>query len=564
MSWTTPWKRYAVTSLVLVLIPLPLTLVMRAGIYGLAGATAAILGCGGFAVLYWWPLGALHLSLQGSRWARWSIAYLVSIPLFFLALWVAYWGIGSRLAPAGAGSWGIYLENTPWWFLATLGLAAIVRRDGIAGRIVRWAGGILLIGGAVAVSAFVILQDQYRWPHPGPGRFRIVNARIVDPVSGTVLEGQHVWIDHARITNVIPAEADTSTASVLDAGGRYLMPGLIDAHLHLQVPVEGGTLAFHPGLFFGSLVTSYAPHRRSLLEAGVTTIRDLGGAAAVSQRLRDAINGHRLLGPHMVTVARLVTSPGGHPVGTIWPRELSRTGAIQASDSTAMIAALTTDLRAFHPDGLKLIYGTIGRAPTRLDPRLLRIAADWGRANGLWVAVHAETEEEVMTAVLAGATTVEHVGSMESLPGSLIQAIKTRKPWLDATLGEWLKAMQLGKRDSADVRRGLEQRFRQLRRLRDAGARFIVGTDAPLVPYGAGLHDELALLQRAGFTTRELIRMVTVNNAEALGLGGDLGRIAAGCRADLILVDGNPFDDIRALRRPAVVIRDGEVVQERR
>lgn len=280
----------------------------------------------------------------------------------------------------------------------------------------------------------------------------------------------------------------------------------------------------------------------------------------MSRRLRDAIEARELLGPRVLTVGRLVTSPGGHPAGTIWTRELRREGAIEVNDSATMIAALEQDLRAYRPDGVKLIYGTIGRARSRLDPRLLSVASAWARGKGLWVAIHAETTEEVLTAAAAGATTIEHSGSIESLPDSLIVTILTHKPWLDATLGEWLKAMQLSRRDSVAIRTGFTERLARLALLRSAGARFIVGTDAPLLPYGGGLHDEMALLQQAGFTSAELVRMVTVHNAEALGLAHESGRILEGYRADLILVERNPLEVRETMRNPVWVVRAGTMV----
>ncbi len=553
------WKRYALLSATLVLIPLPLTLLLRAGVYGVSAALLATVSWLAL-LLYWWPLGALHLFLPGKALTRWVVGFLASVPLFFVALWFVYFGIGSRMAPDGLGGWAIYLSNTPWYFLGTWALSRISAGEGRAWHVILSAAVLLLIVTSLGAVTFAASQDRYRWPAAGPERWRIVNVRLVDPAVGLVLEGQHVIVERDRIVAVVPASADTSHATALDAGGRYLVPGLIDAHAHLQVPIEGGTLAFRPSLFFGSLVTRFAPNRRAYLEAGVTTIRDIGGAAALSHTLRDAIERRELLGPRMLTVGRMVTSPDGHPAGTIWTRELRREGAIEARDSATMIAALEQDLAALRPDGVKLIYGTIGRAPTRLDPHLLRIASAWARSKGLWVAIHAETADEVLTAATAVATTIEHAGSIESLPDSLMSAIIGHKPWLDPTLGEWLKAMELSRRDSASIRTGLGERLARMRLLRTAGARFIVGTDAPLLPYGGGLHDELALLRQAGFSPAELLHMATVSNAEALGLSQEVGALQAGYSADFILVEGNPLENLDALRKPVWVVRGGTLV----
>lgn len=235
------WKRYVLLSAAFVLIPLPLTLLLRAGAYGFSGAVLATAGWLALLLLYWWPVGAMHLYLPGNPVARWFVAYVCSIPLFFLALWCAYAGVGSRLAPHGVGGWAIYLSNTPWYFLGTWAAWKVSTREGRAWHMLLGTAVGLLILSSVGAAAFALSQDRYRWPQGRPERRRIVNARIVDPDAGRLLEGHHVVIDRGRIVAIVPAAADTSTAPSTDAGGRYLMPGLIDAHNHLQVPIEGGT-----------------------------------------------------------------------------------------------------------------------------------------------------------------------------------------------------------------------------------------------------------------------------------------------------------------------------------
>ena len=105
--------------------------------------------------------------------------------------------------------------------------------------------------------------------------------------------------------------------------------------------------------------------------------------------------------------------------------------------------------------------------------------------------------------------------------------------------------------------------YRAVRELHDAGPRLAIGTDAPMVCYGAGFHDELAHFARASFSPAEILTFATINNAEYLGKPSELGRIAPGYRADLILADGNPLEKLETLRHPIWTMLDGQIVFRR-
>jgi imidazolonepropionase-like amidohydrolase len=108
--------------------------------------------------------------------------------------------------------------------------------------------------------------------------------------------------------------------------------------------------------------------------------------------------------------------------------------------------------------------------------------------------------------------------------------------------------------------RELRCSYESLRQLHRAGARLVVGTDAPMARYGSGLHDELAHFIRAGFTAREVLQFATINNAAYLGKDAELGRVAAGYRADLVLTRENPLEQLSTLRQPVWTMLDGRIV----
>ncbi len=166
-------------------------------------------------------------------------------------------------------------------------------------------------------------------------------------------------------------------------------------------------------------------------------MRDTGGAAAVSQRLRQALQDRRLAGPRLFTVGRLITSPGGHPVSTIWPGTLAAVGAIQADARTTMLDEIERDFTAYHPDALKVIDGTIGRAPTRLREDLVGAAIASARHHGVPSIVHVERATEVAVAVRAGASGIEHLASVGELPRELFATLVEHHPYIDPTFGEF-------------------------------------------------------------------------------------------------------------------------------
>ena len=523
------------------------------------------------AVAYWWPLGWWLSRPSPRTWLRVLLGYLISIPLYLAGLAVAYAAVGSRFAPRNAAIWKTYLSASPWFYLYVLLLWWLVRRPGLLRSITHWlAAATAVIGLAAPIVAALAVDSYQRSPTTTPVA-RITNVHVVDPVTGVSPTVQTVVLDQGGIVRIEEASTSTQTSQasqastdpgrVIDGHGAFLAPGLIDVHTHLQTPAPA-IGSFSVGYAGREIFGRYPDHRRQYLEHGITSIRDTGGAAAVSRDLREALKTTRLAGPRLFTVGRLVTSPGGHPVSTIWPSSLAAAGAIQAQGRADMLAALDADLTTFRPDAVKVIYGTIGRAPTHLTEDLLVDAIRWAHEHDLPSIVHAETTEEVAAAVRAGATGIEHVASIEELPDALLQLLEERQPFIDPTFGEYRTSLRLrGVRPDA-AEDAIATARAIIARLAHAGIPLVVGTDAPLVPYGTGLHDELRELERAGVSRPEIFRMVTRNNAAYLNRPSSLGRVAPGFRADLILLAQNPLDQLDTLRRPLLTMVDGVVMWE--
>ncbi len=516
--------------------------------------------------LYWAPLGIILFRAKLRTAWKFLVAYLASVPLYAICLWVIYPTAGSSFRPFRSGVLPIYFSATPTIFLCVVCLYFICRSRGWLPK-----AAILLAWVVFFVGVFVPIvmwarTDHYGWPPGENGRLAIVNAHIVrlgrGPAVGELVDGDAVLVEGGKITGVVPAAEVGPDWPRLDAAGAYLLPGLIDVHAHLLAPVRSVGAPFDYGYMVECLFSSYAPHRREYLEKGITAVRDDGGPAARLFALRSAIAGHRLLAPRLFAVGRLVTASHGHPVATIWKQfpSLAREGAILADSQQSLIRGLEKNYRDGPPDAVKFVYGTIGLAPERLAPELLRAGIAWSRERHLISVVHAETTDELREALADGATGVEHVASIETLPADLLDLIRTRRPLLDPTFGEYETALKLRHVDDAHRAQLLRRKYGFVRQMYEAGGVLVVGTDAPLVAYGAGLHDEFKHFQEAGFSPVEILTFDTINNSAYLGASDHLGRIEAGYDADLILVRGNPLQDLSTLRVPEWVLRDGMAV----
>jgi enamidase len=526
---------------------------------GWRAALGAPAGEAVLALFYWFPVGAVLAFYKARFWKVVLLGYLVSLPLYFLTLTAVYpiWG-GATFHPLSHGRLLTYLSATPSFYLMVRLLFFLA-----TSRAARWTRRAATLACAVGICAPVYLAAATRmsWPNESP-RVVITGARIVDAASNRILGGENIYIANGRIIEISP-EAIHPGWPRLDAQGHYLVPGLIDVHTHIQSPVEVPA-GFSFGYFMKSTFGRYGVQRSEYLANGITSVRDLGGSAEENFRLRADVLAKKTLGPRLFTSGRLVTSPEGHPVSTIWSDEISRQGAILATNEADLLAALDKNFAAGPPDAVKIVHGTIGRAKQELSPELMAAAVAWADRHHLVSIVHAETAQEDEEALRAGATGIEHTAYLQTVPDSLEALVAARRPFLDPTFGEVETDRNLQKLSTTEKDRLMQLSYQSVRRLYRAGARIAVGTDAPMVRYGSGLHDELDHFERAAFTRSEILAFATENNAAYLGKATELGRIAPGYRGDLVLTDANPLESLSTLRHPVWTMLDGQIVFQRK
>jgi imidazolonepropionase-like amidohydrolase len=399
-----------------------------------------------------------------------------------------------------------------------------------------------------------------------PERLILQPGRLIDGAGGAPWENPSVLIRAGRIEAVLPAGDPLPTdADVLALRSATLLPGLIDCHLHLigdrQVPPSEWGRPARP-----ELARKAAAHAAEALRAGVTTIRDCGDMGGVVPELRAAIDAGSDVGPHVWACAGVITTPGGH----------GHFMGIEAQGPAAVAQAAETLLER-GADFLKVIAsgggGTPGTYPwdSQFSAEELRAAVDVAHRRGKRVCAHAHSVAAIRNCVDAGIDTLEHVTWITAegprISDDLVRRLAQAGAWVIPTIACYRNPVQAGIPKTFIKKIGMtgmdfvELHQRQVRRMLDAGVRVAGGTDGVQVGVGPGdIADEALYLAETAGSAQFGLQAVTGLAAAALGLEGDRGVIAAGRRADLLLVAGNPLEDMRALRRVVMVIKDGHPI----
>ena len=364
-------------------------------------------------------------------------------------------------------------------------------------------------------------------------------------------------------------------ASVIEGAGLTLLPGLIDSHVHFMS--AGEKESFPP---------SAEAIGKAFLFAGVTTVlATAGGDETVD--LIEGIRAGEILAPHVYFAGPGLTAPGGHPKPLLramlpWPLSRIAANAVpSAANADEARAQVKRIVREIAPDYLKIIYDDLPPGSPHLSRQALDGAIDEARSQGVAVIVHANTAQDTLDALAAGAALMVHVPQREALDDAQIeQVVASAVPFVttvrlisashdlsdrgpgaleraaieDSMLAKWQAEPRWGLRGfSEEVDRRHEEiaamTQENLQRFHAAGVPLLVGTDSGVhgVFPGVSLHLELGLLVELGLTPIEVLRAATSIPADFLEAGGGFGRIARGQRADLLLVRGDPSSDITAL-----------------
>jgi imidazolonepropionase-like amidohydrolase len=352
-------------------------------------------------------------------------------------------------------------------------------------------------------------------------------ARVLDVRTGRYSGPSVVVVAGSRVVRVVPTSAfDARTASrVVDLGDATIVPGLIDAHVHLAIggPVRANALAD--------------------LKAGFTTVADQGALTHRLLVLRDSINAGQIEGPRVLAAGIWVGTKGG---------VCEFTGIGIAGGADAFVQRVQQNVAA----GANLTKvclsswpGAAFAAPDSVEipPNVLRAIVDASHASRRPVTAHAISRGAARAALDAGVDGIVHAAYVDS---ALATAMRTRGMWMSPTLAS------LTSRDTSAAGRAL---VAAVRVAHAAGVTMVFGSDGGVLPHGRGV-EEMEALVSAGLSPLDVIRAATINAASALAIADSVGTVAAGMSADFVAVAGDPLRDIRALRDIRLVVSRGRIV----
>jgi imidazolonepropionase-like amidohydrolase len=392
------------------------------------------------------------------------------------------------------------------------------------------------------------------------------DGRVVDPATGSATEHRAITLDGDTITAIDDAVGEPPEGAH-DLDGASVLPGLIDAHAHVASdttrspgfgppPIQHGEPP-RPAALAHYILAATADR---FLRSGFTTVRDVGAYDDEVLVLRVAIDTGLVPGPRVYTCGRIIsaTGPGGEIFGSMYreadgPWEMRKAVREQLKRGAEFIKFMATGARSVVLEDPE---------PPQMTLEEMRAIVDEAHRMGKRVAAHAEGLEGTRLALEAGADTIEHGLALHREP-RLLDVMAERGTVLVPTLSTF---HDLAERFAnifpvvlvEQAKRQLDEAMQTVASARRAGVTIALGYDSG--PPGSSASELMRLIE-AGLTAAEGLRAATLGGASALGRE-DLGRIGAGCRADLVVVDGRPDEDPSVLTQPAairLVIARGQV-----
>jgi imidazolonepropionase-like amidohydrolase len=406
--------------------------------------------------------------------------------------------------------------------------------------------------------------------------FALHDATLYDSTTGELRPHASVAVDGDRIVDVSVGGAPLPASRVIDLAGRTLLPGLIDAHVHVTATI---TDFFRLSLLPQSLIAAQAKDvLYGMLMRGFTTVRDAGGADA---GLAQAVSLGHFAGPRLFIAGRALSQTGGH--GDARPPFFERNSTCACCGAAGMFGVVADGVGAVRRAAreelrngahhIKVMAG--GGVASQSDPLdgvqysidEMTAIVEEARAARTYVMAHAYTSESITRAVRCGVRSIEHGNLLERETASLMRDHGT---YLVPTLATYDSLHRNGARlgwspemmAKLDLVR--EQGVDAIRIAHAAGVRIGLGTDL-LGEMHADQSNEF-LLRTPAMSPAEILRSATCVNAELIGRSGQLGVIAAGARADLVVVDGNPLDDLGLLtgqgRHLSLIMQGGKLCKD--
>ena len=465
---------------------------------------------------------------------------------------------------------------------------------------------------AAVMTPFLLLGFWQMHARTGVAKTKILNRQLARSETflirgarifvgdGTVIGNGSVLVRAGKIAEVYEGDGPdpkSLNAETVEAAGKTILPGLIDVHVHLAA--TGG---FSPDVKYGD-EKSMQRALAAYLYSGVTTVRSVGDGLDHILKVRASVSSGEMLGADLQTCGPLFTAAGGH--GTEYFKGLPENARANLEKQNLRIptsrdeARLQVDeLKKQGLDCIKAILeaGAGGVVFNRLDTGLLEAVAQQTHVDSMPLAVHTGDARDVADAVRVQANSIEHGSFREKIPDAVFGQMAKQGTFYDPTLsaGEAIKDFAAGKTDllkrslvqqaaPPELLRGTEEAIGSpemasmrkamgqyptdmaiavdnLKRAHEHGVLLVTGSDAgnPLVIHGPTVQHELQLWVQAGIPPAVALQAATSNAARLLRAGNRIGSVHPGNDADLIVVDGNPLEDIAATERISMVVFKGE------
>jgi imidazolonepropionase-like amidohydrolase len=392
--------------------------------------------------------------------------------------------------------------------------------------------------------------------------------RMIDVLTGRVIDHPQITVTDGRIADVaVQGKALPAEARRVDLPGMTLLPGLIDMHTHLTSdPHYSGYRHLEFTDNFWTVVG--VANAKKTLEAGFTTVRNVGSANYDDVAIKQGIEHGIVPGPRIVPATYAIGATGGHCDGGGLPPSIS-TPKPAVANGPEEIRATVRKLRKYGAEVIKfcgtggVLSKTDAVGAQQYDLTEMKALVDEAHMLGLKVAVHAHGTSGIKDAIRAGVDTIEHASLADAEAFALA---KQHGTWFSMDIYDDDYILAEGEKngvfkESLEKERmiGLKQR-QTFQAAVKAGVKMVFGTDAGVYPNGYNARQFVTMVNW-GMTPMQAIQAATVNAAEALGRTGDVGAIAVGRYGDLIAVAGDPLADVARLQSVAFVMKGGEVVK---
>lgn len=418
------------------------------------------------------------------------------------------------------------------------------------------------------VLIFSMLMPVFAQAQVAPPAIVLRAARLLDVENGTILSPGEVLVRGERIAEAGSKVAHPAEAQTIDLGDMTLMPGLIDAHIHLFL---------HPGAEDLQTVQESVPQRTILatlaakadLMAGFTAERDMGteGAGSADTAVRDAINGGLVPGPRLRICGNAIDILGGHEDANDFnPAEHLLSNATYANTAEQLVEAIRGQvkegadfIKIYQTGKDSLVNGRLS-TPYQYTGAQLAAAVEEAARTGRRVAVHATGEPGALFAVQAGVASVDHA---DQLSDETMRLMREKKiPAVPTFAITEYFAEHATSPAAADRQRKLQELHAQeFKKQLAAGVPMAVGSDVGPFPHGTQAR-EFELMVQFGMSPTAVLQADLLNGAKLLGWEGQIGSLKPGYFADVIAVPGDPSKDISALKHVSFVMKGGVVYRK--